>query len=59
MKSPTTPKPASRAEQHKRFIETACQLKCDEDQERFEEKLGRIATQRPAKPNETKSKRVK
>lgn len=31
------------AEQHKRFIETARQLECDEDKERFEAKLKRIA----------------
>lgn len=32
--------------QHKRFIETARALECDEDKERFEEKLGRIARAR-------------
>ena len=35
-------------EQHKRFIETARALECDEDKERFEEKLKRIATAKPA-----------
>jgi hypothetical protein len=35
-------KPTS-ADQHKRFVETAHQLECDEDQERFEKKLGKIA----------------
>jgi hypothetical protein len=30
-----------------RFIETARQLECDEDKERFEEKLGKIASVRP------------
>jgi len=54
----TKPQPPQK-EQIDRFRETARRLECDEDQERFEEKLGRIATQRPAKPNETKSKRVK
>jgi hypothetical protein len=29
--------------QHKRFLETARALECDEDKDRFEEKLGRIA----------------
>jgi hypothetical protein len=29
--------------QHERFIDTARALECDEDKERFEEKLGRIA----------------
>jgi hypothetical protein len=28
--------------QHQRFVETARQLECDEDQERFEKKLGQI-----------------
>jgi hypothetical protein len=31
-------------EQHQRFVETARQLECDEDQERFEKKLGKIAS---------------
>ena len=35
------------ADQHKRFIETARQLECDEDKERFEEKLGKIAKAKP------------
>jgi hypothetical protein len=35
-------------EQHKRFIETARELGCDEDEAAFDEKLKRIAT---AKPN--------
>ena len=29
--------------QHKRFTETARALECDEDKERFEDKLGKIA----------------
>lgn len=32
------------AEQHKRFVETARKLGCDEDKDRFEAKLGKIAT---------------
>jgi len=36
------PKPVN--EQHKRFIETARELECDEDKERFEKQLGKIAT---------------
>jgi hypothetical protein len=36
------------------FIETARQLECEEDKERFEEKLGRIAK---AKPKSTPSRR--
>ena len=34
--------------QRDRFIETARQLECDEDKERFEEKLGKIAKAKPA-----------
>ena len=34
-------------EQYKRFVETARALECDEDKERFEEKLKRIATAKP------------
>jgi hypothetical protein len=34
-------------EQKNRFIETARQLECDEDKERFEEKFGKIARRRP------------
>jgi len=34
--------------QGERFIETARQLECDEDKERFEEKLKRIAKAKPA-----------
>jgi hypothetical protein len=36
--------------QRERFIETARQLECDEDQERFETKLGKIAKAKPPKP---------
>jgi hypothetical protein len=32
--------------QHQRFVETAHQLECDEDQERFEKKLGKLAKQK-------------
>jgi hypothetical protein len=39
-----TPKPKTDKAQHQRFIETARELECDEDKERFEEKLKRIAT---------------
>jgi len=37
--------------QAERFIETARQLECDEDKERFEEKLKRIAKAKP-KPDQ-------
>jgi len=33
--------------QVERFIETARQLECDEDQERFEKKLGKIVKVKP------------
>ncbi len=42
-------KPTS-ADQHRRFIETARALECDEDKERFEGKLGKIATVKQPKP---------
>jgi hypothetical protein len=41
MTKKTRPNPA---DQYRRFIETARLLECDEDKERFEEKLKRIAT---------------
>jgi hypothetical protein len=47
-----SPAPSS---QHQRFIETARALECDEDKERFEEKLKQIAT---AKPSSRKSKKA-
>jgi hypothetical protein len=37
-------------QQHKRFIETARELGCDEDEAAFDEKLKRIATAKPSKP---------
>lgn len=44
-------------EQHKRFLETAHDLECDEDKERFEDNLGRIARAKPAgKPAPKKPK---
>jgi hypothetical protein len=45
-------------EQSRRFIETARQLECDEDKERFEEKLKRVVTAKPkAKPTAKKRSR--
>jgi hypothetical protein len=41
-------------EQSKRFIETARELDCDEDEAAFDEKLRRIATVKP-KPKATKT----
>jgi hypothetical protein len=43
---PKNPKPIK--PQHDRFIETARALECDEDKERFEAKLKRIATTKSA-----------
>lgn len=42
------PRPAAQDDQHKRFIETARALECDEDKERFEAKLKRIAKAKAA-----------
>ena len=41
-------------DQHRRFIETARALECDEDMERFEEKLKRIATAKISKKDKRK-----
>jgi hypothetical protein len=38
---------ADQAAQHQRFIETARALGCDEDKERFEAALGKIAASHP------------
>ena len=40
--------------QYERFVETARKLEVDEDQERFEAKLGKIAKAKPAKGDEKK-----
>jgi hypothetical protein len=46
--------------QFERFVETARALGCDEDKERFEEQLGKIAAHKPVKdtpePKEPKAK---
>lgn len=42
-----SPKNTSGSDQHKRFVETARELGCDEDEAAFEEKLKRIATAKP------------
>jgi hypothetical protein len=52
---------ADKQAQHKRFIETARELGCDEDEAAFDEKLKRIATAKPklrSKPA-TDEKRVR
>jgi hypothetical protein len=45
-KSRPTRLKGSQAEQSKRFIEAARELGCDEDRERSEEKLRKIATRK-------------
>jgi hypothetical protein len=42
-------------DQHRRFVETARELGCDEDEAAFDEKLKRIATAKP-EPSRKKSK---
>ena len=52
-----SPKNTSGSDQHKRFVETARELGCDEDEAaeaEFREKLKRIAT---AKPNPKRASR--
>jgi hypothetical protein len=49
-------KPLTKAEQFRRFQETARALGCDEDKESFERKLGEIATAKP-RPAKKSSKR--
>jgi hypothetical protein len=45
--------------QHAKFVETARALGCDEDKERFEAVLGKIATHRPPRENPPKPGRKK
>ena len=40
-------KPRDPKEQFERFVETARAIGCDEDKERFEKQLGRIASYKP------------
>ncbi|MBV9085134.1 MAG: hypothetical protein JOZ62_20860 [Acidobacteriaceae bacterium] len=44
------------SDQHRRFIETARQLEADEDKERFEEKLRKIASAKVNDRREPKKK---
>ena len=49
-------------DQSKRFIETARELGCDEDEAAFEEKLRRIATVKPkheTRPRVKRSSKIK
>jgi hypothetical protein len=50
-----TDKP-SHKDQFERFKEAARQLGCDEDKERFERKLGQIATAKARPPKQTRGK---
>ena len=43
-------------EQFERFKQAARELECDEDKERFERKLGQIATAKPRPKKNVKSK---
>jgi hypothetical protein len=45
-------------QQSKRFIETARELGCDEDEAAFDEKLKRIATAKPNRPERSHSRRT-
>ena len=54
MKKTTDQKP-----QRERFIETARELGCDEDEAAFEEKLRRIATVKPKPKATTNAKRAR
>jgi hypothetical protein len=51
-------KPQNPKEQFDRFVETARALGCDEDKERFEVALGKIAAYKPppVKPKKPKTK---
>jgi hypothetical protein len=51
------PNPAS--DQYRRFIETARELGCDEDEAAFDEKLKRIATVKPKTKNKRKIREAK
>jgi len=44
--------------QSKRFIETARELGCDEDEAAFDEKLKRIATAKPRRESPKRSPRL-
>lgn len=48
-------------QQHARFVETARKLGCDEDKERFEKSLGKIAAYKPPpkEPSEPKKPKTK
>jgi hypothetical protein len=49
----------SEAKQFDRFLETARKLGCDEDKERFENSLGKIAAYKPPREPRKEAKKVK
>jgi hypothetical protein len=49
MKKSQREPPGENDDQHRRFVETARALECDEDEAAFDEKLKRIAQTKPAK----------
>ena len=51
-------RPASPEDQHKRFVDTARELGCDEDEAAFDEKLRRIASVKPATTKPPRAKRI-
>jgi hypothetical protein len=46
-------------EQHKRFVETARALKCDESEERFDAALRKVAAHKPSQGEDQKGKKEK
>ena len=52
----TRRQPEAPSDQHRRFIETARRLECDEDKERFEEKPKRIAKAKPTPSKPSKER---
>jgi hypothetical protein len=53
-KKQTPERSTSSSSQYQSFIETARKLGCDEDKERFEESLGKIAAYKPPKKPKAK-----
>jgi hypothetical protein len=58
-KSRQSGEPQTTPTQFDRFVETARALGCDEDKERFEEALGKIARYKPPPKTQMKSKKMK
>ena len=49
----------STSTQFERFVETARAIGCDEDKERFEAALGKVAAHKPTQPHTEKTKRTR